>query len=120
MKKILSAIGTGLLASQAFVMNSLHAVGLPDDLSSISGFSTLQSGTDIKGGIGKIIQQVLDFILIIAVVYVIVAGLRLIVSGGDEGEKDKSKTTIIYVIVGIVIVLFARVIVVSVNNAFGK
>jgi succinate dehydrogenase/fumarate reductase cytochrome b subunit len=117
MKKILSSIGTGLLASQAFVM---HAFAKLTEPGTNDGFSGLISSTDIKTGIGKIIQQVLDFILIIAVVYVIVAGLRLIVSGGDEGEKDKSKTTIIYVIVGIIIVLFARVIVVSVNNAFGN
>ena len=58
-------------------------------------------------------------ILIIAILFVIIAGIRLIVSGGDEGQKDKSKLTIIYVIAGIVVVLFARVIVTSVNKAFG-
>jgi succinate dehydrogenase/fumarate reductase cytochrome b subunit len=115
MKKILSSIASGIALSQAFVLNAFAK--LPDSTSTITG---LQTSTDIKQGIADIIRQVLDFILIIAVVYVIVAGIRLIVSGGEEAEKDKSKTTIIYVIVGIVIVLFARVIVVSINNAFGN
>lgn len=88
---------------------------LPDP-TDISGLS---SGTDLKVIIADILVKILDFILIIAVVYVVVAGIRLIVSGGDEGEKDKAKTTIIYVIVGIIVVLFARVIVTFVNNQFG-
>ncbi len=117
MKKILSSISTGIVASQMFITNTFAKLTEPGQN---DGFSGLISSTDIKTGVGKIIQQVLDFILIIAVVYVIIAGIRLIISGGDEGEKDKSKTTIIYVIAGIIIVLFARVIVVSVNNAFGS
>ncbi len=65
------------------------------------------------------IVAVLDFILIIAVIYIIFAGIRLIVSGGEEGEKDKAKQTIIYVIIGIIVVLFARVIVTFVNTLLG-
>lgn len=106
---VASAIAaSGLLVSKAFA-------ALPEP-STISGLAT---DTNISVAIVSIIESILDFILIIAVLFVIIAGIRLIVSGGDEGAKDKAKTTIIYVIAGIIVVLFARVIVSFVNVAFG-
>lgn len=82
-------------------------------LGSITGLST---APDIQTGIANLINGVLNVILVIAVAFIVFAGIRLIVSGGDEGEKDKSKTTIIYVGAGIIIILLARVIVTFVNN----
>ncbi len=112
-KNLLAQISGALAASQMLVGTAFAKLPDPTDISGLS------SGTDIKQVIADILVKILDFILIIAVVYVVVAGIRLIVSGGDEGEKDKAKTTIIYVIVGIIVVLFARVIVTFVNNQFG-
>ena len=67
------------------------------------------------GGIRTIIEQiivaVLNFLALIAVVVVIIAGIRLIVSQGNDEEKDKAKKAIFYALAGLIIVLFARVIV---------
>lgn len=57
------------------------------------------------------LKFVLDFMALIAVVFIVVAGIRLIVSQGDEDAKNKAKTTILYVILGLLVILFARVIV---------
>jgi hypothetical protein len=35
----------------------------------------------------------------------------LIVSQGEEGQKEKAKKTILYAVIGLLVVLFARVIV---------
>ncbi|MSR68038.1 hypothetical protein EXS65_04445 [Candidatus Peribacteria bacterium] len=113
MKKLIS-MATGAVGSSMFyVGQAVAALSEPD---SISGLSTEVGTSGVRRAIVKVITTILDFILIVAVVYVIVAGIRLIVSGGDEGEKDKAKTTIIYVIIGIIVVLLARVIVTFVNN----
>ncbi len=114
MKKFLATVSGAVAASQYFAL-SAFAVGLPE-APPIPGLST---DINIKDAIVNIIVKILDFILIIAVLYVIIAGIRLIVSGGDEGAKDKAKLTIIYVIAGIIVVLFARVIVSFVNTQFG-
>lgn len=111
-KNILAQIAGGIAACQMFVGKAFAQLPEPN---TVPG---LNPSTDIKQAIVDLLVAVLDFILIIAVVFVVVAGIRLIVSGGDEGEKDKAKQTIIYVIVGIIVVLFARVIVVFVNNLF--
>ncbi len=78
----------------------------------------LAANLSIADIILRIIAVILDVILLIAVLAVIIAGVYLIMSGGDEGQKDKAKKIIIYVIAGIIVILFARAIVIFVNNAF--
>lgn len=48
---------------------------------------------------------------VIAVIMIIVGGLRYITSGGDSGNVSTAKNTIIYAIVGLVIVALAQLIV---------
>ncbi len=65
----------------------------------------------IRDVILRVLSFVLDFLALAAVIFIIIAGIRMIVSGGSEDQKDKAKKTILYVIIGLLIVLFARVIV---------
>ena len=111
MKRFLSSITGALAASQILVGRAFAQLPDPD---TIPG---LRTETDISAAIVTVITTILDLILIVAVLYVVIAGVRLIVSGGDEGAKDKAKTTITYVIAGIIVILFARVIVTFVNTA---
>jgi len=68
-------------------------------------------GGDLKEAIVTVIKKVLDFMTLIAVVMIIVAGIRYIISQGEESEKDKAKKQIMYVVIGLVIILVARAIV---------
>jgi len=47
----------------------------------------------------------------VSVIMIIVGGFRYIISGGDSGGVTAGKNTILYAIVGLVIVIFAQVIV---------
>lgn len=76
--------------------------------------------TDPEAIVLRIIEFILNIILIIAVLFVIIAGVRLIISSGNDEQKDAAKKTIIYVIAGIIVILFARAIVVFVKNAFNN
>lgn len=113
MKKLLAPVVAAYAASTMLIGSAFAKFADPTTVPGLS------QNTNIKSALVTLITNVLDFILIVAVIFVIVAGIRLIVSGGDEGEKDKAKKTIIYVIVGIIVVLFARVIVTFVNNLVG-
>jgi succinate dehydrogenase/fumarate reductase cytochrome b subunit len=64
----------------------------------------------------SIINAVLNFLALVAVVVVVIAGIRLIISQGNEEELGKAKKAIFYALIGLVIVLFARVIVGLVTN----
>lgn len=67
--------------------------------------------TDVRETVTSVLRYVLSFLALIAVVIIVIAGIRLIVSQGNEEERDKSKKTILYAVIGLLIVLFARVIV---------
>jgi len=86
----------------------------PDDI----GSGNLGSG-DLKEAIVSVMKTVLDFIALIAVVMIVVAGIRYIISAGEESEKDKAKKMIIYVVIGLVIILVARAIVTFVVTNIG-
>lgn len=73
---------------------------------------------DLKTAILTVIKYVLTFMTLIAVVIIIVAGIRYILSQGEEGEKDKAKKAIIYTVIGLVIILLARSIVTFVLASF--
>jgi hypothetical protein len=47
----------------------------------------------------------------VSVIMIIIGGFRYIISGGDSGGVTAGKNTILYAIVGLVIVLFSQVIV---------
>lgn len=64
-----------------------------------------------RGIIITILVSVLNFLALVAVVVIVIAGIRLIVSQGEEEAKEKAKKTIFYALIGLIIVLFARVIV---------
>lgn len=53
---------------------------------------------------------------IIAVIMIIVAGLRYVTSGGKEGGVKGAKNTILYAIIGLVVVALAQLIVHFVLN----
>lgn len=72
-------------------------------------------GLDASAKFNKIIQEVINFfsiiIGIIAVLMIIVGGFRYIISGGDSGNITTAKNTILYAIIGLIIVAFAQSIV---------
>lgn len=88
--------------------------GNPDDI----GSGNLGAG-DLKSAIVSVMKVVLDFIALIAVVMIVVARIRYIISQGEEGEKDKAKKMIIYVVIGLLIILIARAIVTFVVSNVG-
>ena len=70
---------------------------------------------DAAADVNKIITQAIDIISIIvgliAVVMIIIAGFKYITSQGESGAVSGAKNTIIYAIVGLVVVALAQVIV---------
>lgn len=92
--------------------------GIQDGIDEISGLGGISSARTLNELIVKVIQFILDIILLLAVGAIIIAGVYLIVSNGDEGNKDKAKRIVYYAVFGIVLVLLSRVIVIFVNTIF--
>ena len=66
---------------------------------------------DIRSTVLNIIKKVLTFMALVAVVFIVIAGIRLVISQGEEAEKDKAKKTIFFVIIGLIVILLAQAIV---------
>jgi len=92
--------------------------GVNAGIQAASGLGGITGETSIIDIILKIILFILDIALILAVAAIVIAGIYLITSNGEESQKDKAKNIIYYVIIGIIVILFSRVIVVFVNNIF--
>jgi len=65
----------------------------------------------------KTVLNVMSFIVgIIAVIMLVVAGIRFMTSGGDPQATSGARNTILYAVIGIVIVIMAQVIIAFVLN----
>ena len=78
------------------------------------------NGSDPISGSNGILSKVTTIISILAgiasVILIIVSGFMYVTSNGDAGKLSTAKTTIIYAIVGLVIVVMAQAIVLFVLN----
>jgi hypothetical protein len=84
-----------------------------------AGLCTSTTGVD-QNSIGALASKVVDLFSIVvgavAIIMIIYGGFRYITSGGDSNRVGSAKNTLIYAIVGLIIVALAQVIVHFVLN----
>lgn len=68
-------------------------------------------GSDVLGLVSDVINIISLVVGIIAVIMIIIGGLKYIMSAGDPSNITAAKNTILYAIIGLVIVAFAQMIV---------
>jgi uncharacterized membrane protein YidH (DUF202 family) len=120
MKKILLFLGVfgiifGLpvtaLAESAF-SGSKEAVCAGVALDSSTGCSSLEESTTDPSTTVRTALNILTAVVgIIAVVMMIIAGVKYITSQGDSNQVNSAKNTIIYSVVGLVVVVLTQVVV---------
>ncbi len=111
------------VAHAAADINNCLAQGSGLSVSVTSGASATCTNPGTATGTGKINTLITDIINIfsavvgvISVIMIIVGGFQYITSGGDTGKVGTAKTTIIYAIVGLIVVAFAQFLVQFVLN----
>lgn len=79
-------------------------------------------GTDVPTSLDVEIQNITNFLLMaigaIAVIMIIIGGIRYAVSGGDENGTRAAKDTILFAVIGLVVALLAYAIVSFVLRQF--
>ncbi|MGC1176502.1 MAG: pilin [Candidatus Saccharimonadales bacterium] len=82
------------------------------------------AGTTADTGLGGIASKIVNvfsvIVGIVAVLMIIYGGFRYITSGGDSGNVGNAKNTLIYAIVGLIIVALAQFLVHYVLNTVGS
>lgn len=108
-----------VLALSLSVVAPLAVSAAPDGVCdsgnlSISEGADCAKGTEQRGdlfapgGLFQTITNVLLFLVgAIAVIMLIIGGIRYVVSGGDQNSVTSAKNTILYAIVGIIVALLA-------------
>lgn len=80
-----------------------------------------QQPSDLFGnaGVFSTISSVLLFIVgAIAVIMIVIGGLRYVISGGDASQVQSAKNTILYALVGVIVAILAYAAVNFVINSF--
>lgn len=76
-----------------------------------------------QGTLGQNITSIINYFLgilgLIAVAFLIYAGVLMVTAGGDEGQIEKARKIITYAVIGIVIILLSWTIVTFVTSALG-
>lgn len=74
-----------------------------------------QGGTSAADRVDQIVTQIINILSlavgVVAVFMIIIGGLRYITSGGESGSVTGAKNTILYAVVGLIVVALAQVIV---------
>jgi len=114
---ILSVVATlGLLAPVAAPVLAVDAnpnlcAGVELDASA-TGCDTGEDANTTVTNLANTIVNIFSLVVgIVSVIMIIIAGLRYITSGGEAQNVTNAKNTILYAIVGLIVVVFAQTIV---------
>ncbi len=94
-----------LLLGLLVVPGVAHGLTGPGTITGIAG------GNNLIGAIQAIVGWLLTLAGIVAAVYLIYGGVRYITSAGDEDKAGEAKQTILYALIGLIIIGLAVVIV---------
>ena len=108
-----AALTSPVLVSAADIQNNLCSGADQIQLGGGSNCATATAGSEdnLNSLITNIVNIFSVVVGIIAVIMIIYGGFRYITSGGDSNPVGSAKNTIIYAIIGLVIVALAQIIV---------
>ena len=114
-----------LFAVPAMPLATVHAANVEDGLN--CGANLTASGIEDPaancptdtGESGQKVDEIIELVInifslivgVVSVIMIIIGGLKYITSGGDSGNITGAKNTILYAIIGLVVVALAQVVV---------
>lgn len=107
----------GLLSPALAPQASVYAQSAPGSNGRAEACKAIGGGGCDNGGdeVSRVIKVAINVLsaigAVIAIITVIIGGMRYITSGGDSNNVSSAKNTIIYALVGLIIIAFAQVIV---------
>ncbi len=102
----------GLVLSMVLVVTLVTALPVSAQLKKFEVGSTgLQPGDDLLKSVEKVVNVLLGLVAFIAVIVLVYAGVKYIISFGEEDEAEQAKRMILYALIGLVVVGLSAVIV---------
>jgi hypothetical protein len=103
-----------LLTTVVFIAHpaAAHAANSVNDARQGAGLTgSGGSGTSLSSVIKAIINVISAIVGVVAVIMIIIGGLKYVTSNGDSNNIASAKNTVLYAIVGLIVVAMAQVIV---------
>ena len=121
-KKILLAVAAMATLGAGGMALDVYAADPPADPPAINPTTQVEAGIKAAGGGGtgavnlptlitNIIKILLFVIGAVAVIMIIVGGIRYVISSGDQNQVKAAKDTIFYAIIGLVVAILSYAIV---------
>lgn len=123
MKRSLPLIVTAALALSVSVFGVTQALAIGNISDGANSARSDQQPVDLFGNTGVFseISSVLLFIVgAVAVIMIVIGGLRYVISGGDASQVQAAKNTILYALVGIIVAILAYAAVNFVIGSFAN
>jgi putative exporter of polyketide antibiotics len=123
---ILSLISVFTLvgAMQVFQGDAAYAASCSTPVSCIQNGTNSAGGSSDKTTLGTRIKTIVNMILYIlgaiAVIMIVIGGVKYTTSNGDSSAISSAKNTILYAVVGLVVAILAYAIVNFVLDSFAK
>lgn len=118
-KRSIIALITALVIAVGFVSPVTFAVDPGQQITNgVNAAGGSNNNKSLTGSLSTIVNVLLFILGAIAVIMVVVGGIRYVTSDGDPGKAKSARDTILYAIVGIVVALLAYAIVNFVIKSF--
>lgn len=107
--------------------SAIAAVSPTRVLAQLYNGNGIQSGLNEAGNLGlargnpflvllSVVRTILSFMGLVAVCTIVIAGIYMIISLGNDEQYEKGKKIIKYTLIGLIVILFSRMIVGLVTN----
>lgn len=117
-------IAAGFNLSGGFAHVSHAATTCPSNLSSVSGLGLPAYcnvvGSDSTGLLTHVINLLLALLGIIAVLFIIIGGYKMVTSNGQEKAFESGQKTVTYAVIGLVVAVLAFTIITVIGNTLGS
>ncbi len=128
MKKVIAIIAAlfialSTLSCSVYASKTIRIDDASNDACKVANPDPLICGkkgeADANARIGSILNAVYGFVGVLAVIVIVIGGVMYMTSAGDPAKVARAKTTIMYAVIGLVVVLLAFAITTFVINATG-
>ena len=112
----------GLAAAQPAHASPLHhtASAISEIRTGVQSSGGRNNNTNLSTFITRIINAILFLLGAVAVIMIVIGGIRYVMSNGDPGSAKAAKDTILYAVIGLIVAVIAYAIVRWVIDSLGR
>jgi threonine/homoserine/homoserine lactone efflux protein len=106
-----SVVAVFVVLSTLLVPTLAAAQGLNKPVTGIQGVAQGVGAQGVINAIVNVLNMLLMFVALLAAIYLIYGGVKYITSAGDATKADEAKSTILYALLGLIVIGLSAVLV---------